>query len=204
MPQKRDAVEAVGPLLGDLGLEKRAGQVFTIELAPGVLGWLGLNRATQHRAPGEVEVNPVVGIRFQEVERVVAECRGDKFHAYLPATVGGPLGYLMPEKKYKTWVFDAANAVNVAADMAGAIAAYGLPFMRSVVALEQLRQQFEARSALDQQLAYRRPVAAMLAGDDAQARALLDQEIAAIGGRTDLAAADFKRFAAALRSRLKA
>ena len=202
MPKKRDAVEAVLPLLGDLGLRKRAGHVFTIALTPDVLGCLGLNRATQHRAPGEVEINPVVGIRFQEVERVVAECRGAKFHAYLPATVSSPLGYLMPEKKYKAWIFDPANAENVAVDMAGAIAAYGIPFMRSVT-LEELRERLENRPGFDDGFAYRRAVLAMLAGDDARARALLDLGIAAIGSRTDLAAADFRRFAAALGSRLK-
>ena len=65
-------------LLVKSGLKKRAGHVFTLEIAAGVLGWLGLNRATKHRGPGEVESSPVVGVRFQEVERLVAACRGDQ------------------------------------------------------------------------------------------------------------------------------
>jgi len=64
MTRERMNLEAVSSLLAKLGFKKRAHLVFTIDLAPGVLGWLGLNRATQHRAPGEVEINPVVGVRF--------------------------------------------------------------------------------------------------------------------------------------------
>ncbi len=195
-------LDAVLPLLADLGFKKRTGDVFTIKVAPGVLGWLGLNRATQHRAPGEVEINPVVGVRFQEVERVVAECRGEKFHAYQPPTISSPLGYLMPEKKYKPWVFAPGRSENVAADMATAIATHGIPFMRSVVDLTELRRRLEGRSGYEHQVVYRRPVAALLAGDVMRSRTLLDEAMAAIGARTDLAAADFKKFAEALRSRL--
>ncbi len=47
--------------LAAAGFKKRAGQVLTLEVDDGVLGWLGLNRATRHRPPGEFEVNPVPG-----------------------------------------------------------------------------------------------------------------------------------------------
>ncbi len=53
-----------------------------------MLGWLGLNRASTHDAGTAVELFPVVGVRHQGVERVVAELRGEKFHQYIPATVG--------------------------------------------------------------------------------------------------------------------
>lgn len=78
-------LEAALPLLANIGFRKLAGDVFTLALTPDVIGWLGLNRATQHRGLGEVEINPVVGVRFQEVERLVAECRGEKVPC-LPAT----------------------------------------------------------------------------------------------------------------------
>ena len=160
------------------------------------------HRATQHRVPGEVEINPVVGVRFQEVERLVAECRGEKPHAYLPATISSPLGYLMPEKKYMAWVFAPGRSEEVATDMANAIATHGLPFMRSVVDLVELRRRLQDRFGFEHQLAYRRPAAALVAGDAQQARALLDEALAAIGARTDLAAVDFRRFAESLRGRL--
>jgi hypothetical protein len=196
-------VDALFPLLLGAGFRKRAGDVLTLDLAPGVLGWLGLNRASQHRAPGEVEINPVVGVRFQDVERLVAACRGDKFHPYQPPTISSPIGYLMPDKKYKGWLFGPGRSNDdTAADVARAIDAYGVPFMRSVVDLDELRQRLEGRMGIEDQLVYRRPVAAFLAGDVGRARALLDDALAAIGLRSDLAAADFKNFGRALHRRL--
>lgn len=188
--------------LARMGFKKRTGDVFTLDLAPGVLGWLGLNRATQHRGPGEVEVSPVVGVRFQEVERLVAECRGEALHAYQPPTISSPLGYLMPNKKYMAWLFTPGGSEEVSARMADAVAAHGVPFMRSVVDIGDLRRRLHDRYGFEHQLVYRRPVAALLAADLGQARALLDDTVAAMGARTDLAAADFRRFAEALRDRL--
>lgn len=197
------SLEDVLPLLTKVGFKKRTEGVFTIDLAPQVLGWLGLNRATRHHAPGEVEINPVIGVRFQEVERLVAELRGAKFHAYAPPTVSTPIGYVMPEKKYKMWLFSRGRSdADVANDMANAIATHGIAFMRSTVELGELRVKLEARLGFDHQLAYRRPVAALIAGDVEQAQALLDAELSAMATRKDLAATKFKQFAEVLRDRL--
>ncbi len=203
MTQRRSNVVAgaVTPLLADLGFKKRGGEIFTIDLTPGVFGWLGLNRATEHRAPGEVEINPVVGVRFQEVERIVAECRGEKFHAYVPATICRPLGYLMPENRYTAWIFAAERAREVAAQMAAAVASFGVPFMRSVVGFRELDQRLVDGFGFDHQIVYRRPVAALLAGDVSHARNLLDEATTAMATRTDTAAIEFRKFAEVLRGR---
>lgn len=100
------------------------------------------------------------------------------------------------------WVFAPGRSEEVATDMANAIATYGVTFMRSVVDLVELRRRLQDRSGFEHQLAYRRPAAALVAGDAKQARALLDEALATIGARTDLAAADFRRFAESLRGRL--
>ncbi|MGE6757078.1 hypothetical protein ACQKGO_03610 [Corallococcus interemptor] len=196
------SLETAVLLLTGLGFRKRAGNVFTLDLAPNVLGWLGLNQATKYRAVGEVEINPVIGVRFQDVERLVAECRGEKFHAYQPPTISSPLGYLMPQKEYKAWVFTPENSEEMATDMAHAITTHGVAFMRTVADLAELRRLLRDGFGFDHQLAYRRPAAALVSGEAEQARALLDEELASIGARTDLAAAEFRRFEASLRSRL--
>jgi hypothetical protein len=202
MKEARVVLDAVGPLLSEHGFKKRAGDVFTLELTKNVLGWLGLNRATQHRPPGEVEINPVVGIRHQEVERLVSELRGEKFHAYQPPTISCPLGYLLPEQRYRAWIFPPGTAGETAADMAAAIASYGVPFMRSAIELTDLCRLLDRDLGFEHQLVYRRPVAWLLAGDPAQAGRSLDISLAGLGSRDDLAAAEFRRFAAALRARL--
>lgn len=68
----KDVIEAVRGPLGSLGLRKRAGAVFTMDIEDDVVGWLGLNTATEHHV-GAVEVHPVVGVRHQLVERLVAQ-----------------------------------------------------------------------------------------------------------------------------------
>ncbi|MGZ4184450.1 MAG: hypothetical protein ACXVEW_01870 [Solirubrobacteraceae bacterium] len=56
------AVELLRGPLGGLGFRKRAGAIFTIELDDPVIGWLGLNAATEHQPAGQASVNPVVGV----------------------------------------------------------------------------------------------------------------------------------------------
>lgn len=199
---ERRVLEAVSAPLSQLGFRKRAGLIFTIDLPAGVIGWLGLNGATRHRAFGEIEINPVVGVRFQDLERMVAECRGEQFHPYQPPTISSPLGYRMPQARYKGWVFGPARSADVAADLVAAVATYGLPSMRSVLDLSQLCRCLERRSGFEHQLIYRRPVAAFLVGDFERAHVVLDAALSDLGARTDPAAAEFRRFADALRGRL--
>lgn len=198
--KKRTSLEAVVPLLVSSGFRKRAGALFTLDLVPGVLGWLGLNRATEHYAAGEMEFHPVVGVRFQEVERLVAECRGEKFHSYVPPTISRPVRYLVPENRRRRWVFSPGHSEEVASDMTDAIVTYGIEFMRSVIDLADLRLQLEDADH-EHQRVYRRPAAALVAGDVEGARALLDEGVAALGTRMDRAAVDFRKFAEVLRNR---
>jgi hypothetical protein len=200
---KHVSIEPVVPLLREHGFKKRLSYTFTLDLAPDIVGWLGLNQATEHRYPREVEINPVIGVRFQAVERLVAECRGEKFHSYVPPTISKPLGYLMPERTYKGWLLGPGHSEQVAIDMVNAIASHGVAFMRSVGDLAELRRYLERGFApLEEQLAQRRPAAALLAGDVEQARALMDAAVTALGTRTNGAAAELRAFAEAFRRHL--
>ncbi len=195
-------VATASPLLAEIGFRKRAGGIFTKEFSPGILGWLGLNRATKHRARGEVEVNPVVGVRFQEVERLVAELCGIKFHEYVPPTVATPLGYVLPNARYTAWLFEPGTAEQTASDMVKSISVHGVPFMQKLTSLDGLCAALDARTGVREQIAYRRPVAAFLAGDANKARELLDAFLAENDARTDPAATSFRRFARAFRHRM--
>jgi hypothetical protein len=202
MSAKRKTVALVTPLLAQRGFRKRAGGIFTTELANGALGWVGLNSASRHYPAGSVEINPVVGIRNQEVERVVAEVRGERFHEYVPPTLSTPLGYLFPEARYRSWIFGADDSLTAATEMVEAIADYGVPFMQRLSSLPELCRGLEKSSGLEHQLVYRRPVARMLLGELVKAREVLDQSLAALGDRRDPAAEELRRFGEALRERL--
>jgi hypothetical protein len=79
---------------------------------------------------------------------------------------------------------------------------HGIPFMRSTAAVPELCRRLEERKGFDEQLAYRRPVALLLAGQRRRAREMLHGLVESLGDRDDLAAAGFRRFATALGSRL--
>jgi len=196
MTNSTKMLNAVVPLLAEIGFEKRAGSIFTLELGHDTIGWLGLNQSVRYQSPGAVEINPVVGVRFQTVERMVAECRGERFHSYQPPTICTPIGYLLPDAKYKTWLFEPDQPVDAAQDMCATIKQYGIPFMRSVQSLEELCLKIDSR--LGFLLEYRHPVALFLAGDIARATSTLARSVADLGDRGDLAAIDFRRYAAKL------
>ncbi len=192
----------VAQRLQGLGFKKRAGVVFTREVAGDVLGWLGLNRASRHSPSGEFEVNPVVGIRHQGVERVVAELRGEKFHAYQPPTVSSPLGYLMPGARYRAWmVSSAAGSESSVSDLVTSVGEFGVPFMESGATLTALCGLLGEGLGFEHQLVYRRPVAWLLAGDLDRAAGLVDAAEADLGDRDDAAALELRSFAAAFRGR---
>ena len=94
-----EAVAAACRVLFSVGFKKRSGgEIFTTEVAAGILGWLGLNRGLVGSNDAVIEINPVVGIRHQEIERIVAELKGVKFHGYAPPTVSVHLGYVTTGK----------------------------------------------------------------------------------------------------------
>jgi hypothetical protein len=94
----------------------------------------------------------------------------------------------------------------MADEMVAAITVHGLAFMKSNVEFRELCRALEQRSgfAIENQAVYRRPVAWLLSGDAGRAADELDTSLAALGDRSDLAATAFRRFAAALRTRLPA
>jgi hypothetical protein len=189
-------------LLTQLGFRKRAGKIFTIDIVDGVLGWLGLNTATEHRRVGKFEVNPVVGVRYEKIERLVTELRGEKFHAYAPPTLSTPLGYLLPECRFRTWVFGPGHTSEAAVEIIGAISNYGLPFMRLMSQLSELCRELDKDRGHAHQFDYRRPVAWMLAGRPARARQAIDESLSRLGDRSDPAAQELRRFCDALAHRL--
>jgi hypothetical protein len=186
--------------LDAIGFRKRAGWIFTAELDNNVLGWMGMNTASRHQAAGSVEVNPVVGVRHQAVEQLVAEFRHEKFHPYLPPTVSSPIGYVMPGDRYVAWTLTQGPSRGASASLIDAVVGFGLPFMRRLVDLESLCEAAEQR--LGHNLEYRLPVIRFLLGRTHEAQAGLDDDVARLGDREDIAAKQLKAFAAAFSARL--
>jgi len=185
--------------LARISYQKRRREIFTLPLNAEAIGWLGLNIATQGRGPGVLEINPVVGVRHQELERLVSELSGIKAHEYIPPSIGTNVGYLMPEKKYKPWLFQERDEYEaLVAGMVSTVEKFGRPFMERNAELSILYETMRELGVADN-LNYRLPVACVLLGRKVEAEVFLDAKLTEMGGRTDQAANDFVKFATSLR-----
>jgi hypothetical protein len=195
-------VGAADGRLAILGFKKRAGNVFTRSFDDYVVGWLGLNLATG-RGDGRLEINPVIGVRHQAVERLIAELHGEKAQSRAAPTISVSLGYVLPEMRYTPWFFaDERDVEPGTVSLVAAVESYGIPFMERYGSLSGIVEA--ARSGLvpvPEQRVERLAVALVLTRDAAAALAELDAFADGIGDRSDPAAARFRSFARALRSR---
>lgn len=204
MPQRRTLLaevdEEVRRSLDAASFRRRREGLYTVETAPHVLGWLGLN--TSYFGKGAVlEINPVIGVRHQSVERLVADLQGVEFHPYLPCSVSSPLGYLMPASEFLVWAFQRGVDVGPpAADMARAVLTYGLQFMRETLTLPQLLRRIEDNQG--NQLEYRLPVVLMLLGQKERAASAIDAHLARIGSQDNPYTVAYRSFARNVRGRL--
>jgi hypothetical protein len=195
-----DVSRAVAALLTQLGFVKRTEDIYTKSLRGDVLGWIGLNRAVA-RGDGRLEINPVVGVRHQRVERLVADLADRKYHQYIPPTASLHLGYLMPDRRYIPWLFTGdTNVASTARLMIEAVTLFGVPFMVRNSALPELADTLKSGTVgTPDHLAYRLPVVLFLLHDIAGAQDVLDRAEAALGDRQDAAALALRSYASRMR-----
>jgi hypothetical protein len=141
------AAEALlaGPF-AELGFKKRAGGIFTADLADGVLGWVGLNTASEGAPRGQANVNPVVGVRHLVIEGVVCELAQWQPRPYRLPTVSTPIGYVMPERRLVTWRVDAEGPTDQLNGVVSAVSEHGMRFMRSNLELLRSGRRRRVRS----------------------------------------------------------
>src|SRR3974390_1349222 len=134
----KGVIASVQQELGTLGFEKRKAGILTLKIQTGVLGTVGLNTATG-RGPGVLEINPVVGVRNQQIERLVAELCGDPFDELIPPTLAGNVGYLSPANWYLPFLFSQDTEIGgVSAQLCDAVRVHGLPFIKEAANLAAL------------------------------------------------------------------
>ncbi len=199
----KEIMKYVQDALGEHRYRKRVEQIYTIDLSDEFLGWLGLNRAIE-RGDGALALNPVVGVRYQTMERTLAEITGEKFHAYIPPTVSVNVGYLMPENSYRSWRFEEGglNKQKVL-DMVAIVEKVGRPFMSTMADLESLTEALEAkRYSLPDVRRYHLPVIYYLKGESDLAHSYLTSHEEELGDRDDLAAQAYRDFAEKMREQL--
>jgi hypothetical protein len=184
-------IEATGrEHFGSLGFRKRRGGIFTRQLSDDVLGWIGLNRVIR---AAEAEINPVVGVRTQRVERLIAELLDETFHQYIPPTVSTSLGYVLPAQRYTPWVVARDQSPDdVLLDLARAVERFALPYMRQNIDLESLSETLARAGTPSHSADYCLPVVLFLRGELSAARIRLDQKLAKRRGNTDAGSARYR------------
>jgi hypothetical protein len=189
--------------LARIGFEKRKPGLFSSPISDDVIGWIGLNKATRGRSDA-LDVNPVVGIRNQRIERLVAELAGDAFDVLIPPTIAGNVGYLSPGGRYKSFTFtDSIENEEIADQLCKTVSKYGLPFMKKTADLRALVEVMQTlRFGMAEQLSYRLPVGFCLLAETERAKAFIAAKLSEIGTRADPAALRYKTFAARLSERL--
>lgn len=190
-------------LLKPFGFTKRIAGLYTVQLAADVLGWIGLNQAT--KVHGLLEVNVIVAVRHQAIEKLLAEMKNVEYHSYAPPTVGTHIGYVMPEKKYHPWFYSAQDDIpSLVGDMVQAIVTYGLPFMHSLLELPKVTEALISnRYDYIQHNAYRIPVALTLLGRYGEAKDYLDEMERELERGIQIYKPDYRQFLENLRKKLK-
>ncbi len=191
----------IRPGLEHMGFRKRAGRIFTRELSPDILGAVSF-AARLERAGVAVDMSANVGVRFQRLERILAELAGLPYDSYNPDTIFTALLALMPKSRRLQWSFDNTKPVRPEAEsLLAAICDYGLPYIENHATLDAV---IEAgyRLSKSESLAYRLPMALMLTGRAKEARQAVAGRLSSIDSRTDPAAGIYRTFAARFLDRL--
>ena len=95
---KRRMMTALGQLLGERGFVREKQRTFMMPLAMDVFAWLSFGVTTRHQPKGVIGVWPVIGVRFQRIEQIIAECGGQPVHRCFPSTYCTPMGYVILDR----------------------------------------------------------------------------------------------------------
>jgi hypothetical protein len=165
-------------------------------------GWLALN-TIMGGTDDLVGINPIIGVLAEDVEDVVRRYSGCSRSGMTP-TISVSLGYLMPEKKYLEWRFGPLPDCEMEDEvqkLIGAIRVFGMPFVESTASLPHLVRDLETlRFTYKESAVYRLPAAYLVMGDSDRARQYVEQQVTALGERTDKAANEYRQFGMAFLS----
>lgn len=150
---------------------RREGPIYVYEMDRGFMGWLGLNEAL-YEMDGSVGINPVVGVRSNEVTRLVHQLSGRK----QSVTISTNIGYIMPQDSYYSQLFRSEDDVDFGAkELSEVVRVFGLRFMRGHSNLEALRHSLEMGLATD--WSFSLPVVYLLLGDTDLARQRIEARL---------------------------
>jgi hypothetical protein len=194
----RMALDSLLEALAPLGFVRGSEQIAVRSLDADTLGWLGLNMGT---APS-TNVNPVVGVRNQRVERLLATLLNEPYDDVIPPTVAGNIGYVGATNFLSFEFTNTAEMSDVSSRVAREVSLRGVPFMEENRSLARLGETLAnpTFNIMPDHAAYRRPLVLHLSGRSDEASNIVKDWETRLGERRDLAAERYRRFAQAFRS----
>jgi len=166
--------------------------VYLLPIAAGVFGWVGIGLASRKRG-GEVDADPMVGVRHDEVEALVPAGSREA-----DPTILRPLYELLPGRNYKTWSFNEDNLDEQAVALVESVVEHGQRLMHELKTLDALEEALEEWAFTDIRRT-RLPVVLLLQGDRDAAAAALAREKRALADTGDEAIeAEYEEFATRL------
>ncbi|MEO5878300.1 MAG: hypothetical protein ABIS86_11350 [Streptosporangiaceae bacterium] len=121
------AIDACVRELVPLGFVDRGDGILLREGSGGVSEWLGL-AASLNVQPGAVAVNPVVGVRDENIEQVVRDIISADVQ-FVTSTIVIPVAELNPTLLPYSWIFADGDFESTARDLVRLVEAYGFPWM---------------------------------------------------------------------------
>lgn len=178
---RRKADQAIATALAKRRFRQLAPGRFAREIAPGVDVWVGVGLAS-HKRGGEVDADPMVGVRNGAVEHLVGSGPGE-------ATLFRPLYELMPDGGYRTWSFNEHDVDEQADALADAVTDIGIPAMADFASLEQLEAGLREFAFADIRRS-RLPALLVTVGDRNAARRQIADELSRLQQLGDLPMAE--------------
>lgn len=199
----KKVIRTVEQQLFAIGFQKRKLGILSCESTRDTIGWIGLNIAAG-RGDGIFEINPIVGVRNQRIERIVAELNNDLFNELSPPSLSGNIGYLMPENRYLPFLFREEASIEAVGDkLCETVKTYGMPFIKKLSDLASLVEAMaNARFRINEIVVERIPVGLWLLGDKDGVELFLADQLMQINNRNDPAAIKYKNFAKKLQERV--
>lgn len=174
----KDVYRQVQEFLCALGMHKRNQGFFTRPVVEHVIGIASLNTATKYG----FLINPIIAVRYQPLERLVATLADRKFDEWGVGTIAQPIGYLSPPYMFRQWKFEEGrdNAATVS-EMVHEITTVGFRYMEENSTLEKMCE----RIAVDRHFimgsdVYQLPVGYMMLGHFDDAEKIVRNELAKI------------------------
>jgi len=192
-----------GPL-EDAGWTPRAAGWFTRTIAPDHTGVLIASAASEHSPTGTAMATLYVGLRREDVQPLVRElCRTPRSdRGYQSRTVNTTIGYVMPEPTWRTWFVTPDTVESVAAELTALVARHALPYLERLAADPEALLDAVRSTALWDTDSGPCTLAVLLArmGRPDEGWAFVQERLALLGSRTDVANEQLRGMAGRLRS----